>query len=445
MSERVYNDRLLMKMRADAGDSPLNFDFTNTDGNTDDLHDFQRFINKTSKDIRQLSFDTNYNDYNYEFEEDKRKRLEQEGLYVGSTHEDETQDGKTAGHKGRRKVVFSDHVSESDTDAMEVKSLARSKRKGKREDLEGLDPSDIDLILDEDSEKENIEKTENTFSSTKGELKKRRPNNSLSGLSSPNLLSLLQKTPDDYSSDFTSDTESEAQSIGHEGNSSLLGTADKIASSPSAAGKLNMLKHRNKHCKHALKQTTLDYYNKLPKLLKTAELRAKLPAKTQSRLQNTGKEADHHCMQRHKVAYDRALTLARFRSLPFSHSFLSRKISNMNTFSYFPGIPGSEKVLAKDDDDGNSKKKKKEPMPIAPSGRKAIFGDLDMDDFYAQEDELVYFINPEELKSVVASTTSGDESSRSEDQITSRSVTTMYTSRTNTATEADPREGLKGL
>ena len=54
-----------------------------------------------------------------------------------------------------------------------------------------------------------------------------------------------------------------------------------------------------------------------------------------------------------------------------------------------------------------------------------------MDDFYSQEDELIYFINPEELKNVVASTSSGAESSRNGEDISSRSNTT-YTSRSNT-------------
>ena len=67
-----------MKMRADAGDSPLNFDFANTDGQTDDLMKLQKFINKTSKDIKEMSFDTTYKDYTYEFEDEERKILQEE-------------------------------------------------------------------------------------------------------------------------------------------------------------------------------------------------------------------------------------------------------------------------------------------------------------------------------------------------------------------------------
>lgn len=102
----------------------------------------------------------------------------------------------------------------------------------------------------------------------------------------------------------------------------------------------------------------------------------------------------------------------------------------MHSFSYFPGLPGSETVTEKEEDETNLKKKKLKKD--TPSGREAIFGELDMDDFYTQEDELIYFINPEELKNVVASTTSGSESSRNEDDISSRSATTAYTSRSNT-------------
>ena len=132
MSERVYNDRVLMKMRADAGDSPL--DFANTDGDTDDLHEFQRFVNKTSKDIKQLSFDTKYKDYTYDFGEDKGKHAQEED--AGTTEGDQTTDSK----KGRRKVVFSDRVTESDTDAIDAKSLARTKQRHQKGRLiEGLD------------------------------------------------------------------------------------------------------------------------------------------------------------------------------------------------------------------------------------------------------------------------------------------------------------------
>ena len=426
MSERVYNDRVLMKMRADAGDSPLNFDFSNTEGQTDDLMDFQKFINKTSKDIKQLRFDTKYNEYTFEFGEDQRKGIQSEGTNVECSNEEDTQDEKDTGRKGQRKVVFSEHVTKSDTGAIDNKSLVRPKQSERRKENGGLDPSDIDLSFDSefpDSEipdKKKDSRGENPFDAKKGELRKRGSKNSWKGLSSPDLLSILQRTShdDEYSSDFTSENDSEAQITGDEEIPGLSESGDELLSSPSA----EKFKHRNKHCKHILKQKTEEYYNKLPKLLRTAELKAKLPLKTQSQLEKIGKKANHGCMEHHKVAYDRALTLARFRSLPFSHSFLSRKISNMNSFSYFSGLPSGEEVLEKDGDDNNSKKKKKLSV-TTQSGREAIFGDIDMDDFYSQDDELIYFINPEELKNGA-----GAESSRNEDQISSRSATTTFTS-----------------
>lgn len=423
----MYNDRVLMKMRADAGHSPLNFDFSNTDGETDDLLEFQKFINKTSKDIKQLSFDTQYKDYTYDFEEGDGKKLQEEAGARGTGDEFEKDGQTTDSNKGRRKVVFSDHVTESDTDAIDAKSLARSKQRQRQRLNKGLDPSDIDLSFDFEDELPDEEqhtaskRGPGSGAGLKETIKRRSKADSRKGLSSPDLLSLLHGTSgDEYSSDFTSEDEQ----TGEEDNQGLSGIGDEHSPSQSGDKKL----HRNKHCKHTLKQKTQEYYNKLPKLLKTADLRAKLPTKPrETQIDKLGKEANHQCMTEHKVAYDRALTLARFRSLPFSYSFLSRKINRMHSFSYFSGLPGSEKVTEKEEDENDLKKKKK-PKEVALSGREAIFGDIDMDDFYTQEDELIYFINPEELKNVIASTTTGDESSRNEDDISSRSATT-YTSR----------------
>lgn len=421
MSERVYNDRVLMKMRADAGDSPLNFDFSNTDGDTDDLHEFQKFVNKTSKDIKQLSFDTKYKDYTYDFGEDEGKHAQEEGKRTTEGYQ------TTDSNKGRRKVVFSDHVTESDTDAIDAKSLARTKRRQKGRLIEGLDPNDIDLSFDSGDEipgGEHQTASERRPGSEKS--KKRHSKGSRKGLSSTDLLSLLQGT-DEYSSDFTSEDDSDAKQPGDENSQGLpSGLGEEYLQSQRDEKKL----HRNKYCKHSLKQKTQEYYNKLPKLLKTAELRAKLASKSRETHHDyLGMEANHQCMKQHKVAYDRALTVARFRSLPFSYSFLSRKVNGMHSFSYFPGLPGSEKVTEKEEDQNSLKKKKLKE--VSPGGREAIFGELDMDDFYSQEDELIYFINPEELKNVVASTSSGAESSRNGEDISSRSNTT-YTSRSNT-------------
>lgn len=421
MSERVYNDRVLMKMRADAGDSPLNFDFSNTDGDTDDLHEFQKFVNKTSKDIKQLSFDTKYKDYTYDFGEDEGKHAQEEGKRTTEGYQ------TTDSNKGRRKVVFSDHVTESDTDAIDAKSLARTKRRQKGRLIEGLDPNDIDLSFDSGDEipdGEHQTASERRPGSEKS--KKRHSKGSRKGLSSTDLLSLLQGT-DEYSSDFTSEDDSDAKQPGDENSQGLpSGLGEEYLQSQRDEKKL----HRNKYCKHSLKQKTQEYYNKLPKLLKTAELRAKLASKSRETHHDyLGMEANHQCMKQHKVAYDRALTVARFRSLPFSYSFLSRKVNGMHSFSYFPGLPGSEKVTEKEEDQNSLKKKKLKE--VSPGGREAIFGELDMDDFYSQEDELIYFINPEELKNVVASTSSGAESSRNGEDISSRSNTT-YTLRSNT-------------
>lgn len=428
----MYNDRVLMKMRADAGDSPL--DFANTDGDTDDLHEFQRFVNKTSKDIKQLSFDTKYKDYTYDFGEDKGKHAQEED--AGTTEGDQTTDSK----KGRRKVVFSDRVTESDTDAIDAKSLARTKQRHQKGRLiEGLDPNDIDLSFDSEDE---ISDREHQTASERGpgteKSKKRHSKGSRNGLSSPDLLSFLQGT-DEYSSDFTSEDDSDAKKPGDEDSQGLPSGLGEEYLQSQRDEKL----HRNKHCKHSLKQKTQEYYNKLPKLLKTAELRAKLPSKSRETQYDIlqGMEANHQCMKQHKMAYDRALTVARFRSLPFSYSFLSRKVNGMHSFSYFPGLPGSEKVMEKEEDDNSKTKKVKQ---VSPAGREAIFGELNMDDFYSQEDELIYFINPEELKNVVASTTSGTESSRNEDDISSRSNTT-YTSRSTTEKQSSDVESENEL
>ena len=426
MSERVYNDRVLMKMRADAGDSPLNFDFANTDGETDNLHDFQKLIDKTSKDIKGMSFDTKFQDYDYDFGEN-----EEGNKQMTTKNENEQENKRGNGGKSRRKVVFSDHVTESDTDAIDAKSLARSKRRERTRLNKGLDPSDIDLSFDSADEVSDGEfdsagdqGADSTGLRLRDSKKSSRSRKSHRGLASPDLLSLLQgNSGDEYSSDFMSDDDLDVKQSGDEGGIELTENGNEDPSGKRL--------HRNKHCKHALKQKAQDYYNKLPKLLKTAELRAKLPVKSrETKMNKIGSEVDHTCMEQHKTAYDRALALARFRSLPFSYSFLSREINRMHSFSYFSGLPGSEKP-PEDEEQGDNKLPKKKQAQPSRGGREAIFGDIDMDDFYNQEDELVYYVKSEELKNVVASTTTGDESSRVEDDISSRSGTT-YTSRSNT-------------
>lgn len=431
MSERVYNDRVLMKMRADAGDSPLNFDFANTDGETDNLHDFQELVTKTSEEIKGLSFDidTKFKDYDYDFSENEEGN--QQMTYDKDRNGTEEEVERGNGEKGRRKVVFSDHVTESDTDAIDAKSLARSKRRGQTQLNKGLDSSDIDLsidsgdeVLDGEYDSADEQSADSPGLRLKDSNKSNRSRKSRRRLSSPDLLSLLHgNSGDEYSSDFMSDDDSEAKQ-----------SCDEGGIRPTENGKKDPTGkrlHRNKHCKHTLKQKAQDYFNKLPKLLKTAELRAKLPAKSrETKIDKIGSEVDHTCMEQHKMAYDRALALARFRSLPFSYSLLSREINRMNSFSYFSYLPGNEKP-PEDEEKGENKLPKKKQAQPSRSGREAIFGDIDMDDFYNKEDELVYYVKSEELKNVVASTTTGDESSRVEDDISSRSGTT-YTSRSNT-------------
>lgn len=60
-------------MRVDVGDSFL--DFVNIDGDMDDFYEFQKFVNKIFKDIKQLSFDIKYKDNIYDFGEEKGKYI----------------------------------------------------------------------------------------------------------------------------------------------------------------------------------------------------------------------------------------------------------------------------------------------------------------------------------------------------------------------------------
>ena len=439
MSERVYNDRLLMKLRADAGDSPLDFQFADTHGNTDDLHEFQKLINETSKDIKGMNFDTEYKNYNYDFIDGKEKGSEEDGLHEGVyENQEETEheaNNRTTTQKGRRKVVFSDNVSESDTDKTDVRSMIRSNtsEQNSQQLCEGLDPNDIEINLEfaypdgSDAWKgtrSGLERTEVFNQSTKSGEFIYQTNSSLSPnrLSSPGLLSLLQgSSGDGYRSDFTSANESGVSGV--EEVSSLQNFGDDYRSTRDSDGKT--------HCKHLMPKKTCDYYKKLPKLLKTAELRAKLLVKPQvPKLDDAGKDVDHSCMTTHKTAYERALAVARFRSLPFSSSFLARRTTKMNSFSYFPGLPGQKELQPKGEQ--AEQVTKKMVKKAALGGRKAIFGEIDMDDFYHENDELIYFISPEELKNVVASTSTDEESSSNENVTSSSATVSRANSRTNT-------------
>ena len=420
MSERVYNDRVLMKMQAEAGDSPLNFDFANTDGDTGDLHELQQFITKTSNDIKDLRFDTNYKDYTHNFDKEQTKSSEEESACAeGENRNEERELHEVRGAKPQRKVTSEDHVTESNTDHIDFKSSARSQQTEERNEVGGLDPCDVKLSFSELPENFSVDGSPITGDETsehrKGDFRERSTLNSRDELSSEDFPPSSQKISEanEFRSQFCSDSNTEGQhaemEIEEEQNGDLSETGNKILTT---ASRENLLKHENKHCKHASQQKSQEYFKRLPKLLKTSELRAKLPQKTRERLERVGSHVDHNCMEPHRIAYERALTLARFRSLPFSPSFLSQKVSNLNNFSYFPNVLHGKKTLGKDDnnddnddeiDDKNDSLAKKKVLSTEQTGREAIFGNIDMDDFYVPEDELIYYIKPEELKNVVES------------------------------------------
>ena len=417
----MYNDRVLMKMRADAGDSPLNFDFANTDGDTDDLHEFQQFINKTSSDIKDLRFDSNYKDYTYYFDKERKKSSEEKSARAEGENENEERElPEVLGAKPQRKVALDDHVTESDTNRIDSKSSACSKQTEKRNEVGGLDPCDVKLSFGELPKNVLADRSsitgDETSESRKGHFGAKSTLNSRDELSSEDFPPSSQKMSEDdeySSSQFYSDCSWEEKYVEtemeEERNSDLSETGNKILPTTSRE---NLWKPENKHCKHAPQQESQEYYKRLPKLLKTSELREKLPEKTSRQLERGGSHVDHNCMEPHKIAYERALTLARFRSLPFSSSFLSQKVSNLKNFSYFPNLSHRKKTLEEDvkydDDDDeiedkNDSKAKNKVLSTKQSGREAIFGNIDMDDFYVPDDELIYYIKPEELKNVVES------------------------------------------
>ena len=432
MSERVYNDRLMMKLR-DEEASPMFFEFDHTEGDTDELHDLQKLIQSTSSHLKNMKLDTKFKDYTFEFDNQK-----QAGKESGTDTNGETgnEDVSSDASKAKRKVTFSDHVTLSDTDA----SFAG--RRGRRGEL---DPSDIEINFSADDMEGN-----GTGDESRGISRFRRPGeewssgNHLSGGHSRNssleVLSTIRGSSrlsgDDYSSDFTG---SSSDSRGdRDTESRLWGSGDELDMGKDRAlrKKSRNKLHDNPHCQHSLARKTNDYYRKLPKLLRTSELREKLQKERLPKARELGRDADHSCMGAHKTAYDRALLLARYKTLPPSYSFLARKTTGRD-FSYFARLPGAEKSIEFKGDAKPVTMEKKKPPPRA-EGRRAIFGDIDMNDFYSEEDELIYFINPEELKQVVASSVSTDESSQSDEGLTATSATTSRTATTNkTASKFD--------
>ena len=444
MSERVYNDRLMMKLRNEE-ESPLLFDFSNTEGETDNLHDLQKLIQSTSSHLKNMKLDTKFNEYDYNFDEGQRRPLDNSLTETQAETGDES--GKSEMSKGKRKVTFSDHVTHSGTDASFAMSFARSRSKRSSGDL---DPSDIEInVGSRGPEDERMGRPDESFGDltddtlrSKGLGDKYVSGNGFSSFrsrdSSLGLLSALRGSSrfsdDDYSSDFTGsstgDQEGESRS-----RKSGLDSDWTDGGEESTTKRL----HKNPHCKHSLTRKAKEYYKKLPKLLRTSELRDKLPQKRIPKARELGHDVDHSCMEAHKTAYERALTLARFKSLPASYSFLAGKTSG-RSFSYFSDLPGAQKEVEFKGDDKPATTKKK--ADVRPEGRKAIFGDIDMNDFYVEEDELLYYINPEELKQVVASTVSTDESSRGEEKFTSTSATTSRTTTTNKPFSSLGSEGL---
>jgi len=179
MSERVYNDRVLMKMRADAGDSPLNFDFANTDGDTDNLHEFQQFINKTSSDIKDLRFDSNYKDYTYYFDKEQKKSSEEKSARAEGENENEERElHEVLGSKSQRKLGLDDHVTESNTDRIDSKSSEWSQQTEKRNEVGGLDPCDVKLNFGELPENFLVDRSfstgDKTSESRKGDFRQKK-------------------------------------------------------------------------------------------------------------------------------------------------------------------------------------------------------------------------------------------------------------------------------
>ena len=447
MSERVYNDRLMLmlKNKEEAErkeESPLCFDFLDNEGDTDDLHDLQKLILKTSKDISGLQFDTKYKDYDYEFKDQTRSRPQEESL--GLVNDDVTDDEKLSSNPERSnntRVTFSDDVETITTGTRRRNRRHRNGRPNGGETEDDLDPSGIEISFESRSESSLVssEERDNVMGQKNGNEEDAQQQSEAKSRNSRNARGSKIKSRH-YSSrdgDVEGKSDGASPSLSCRDSNDLLyslGRPSDINSDgdPLAFGNL----HGNKHCRHSpssLKKKSQEYYKSLPKLLKTSEMREKLPKAKHPKARELGNTTDHSCMREHKIAYNRALALARFRSLPFSYSFLAGKTTAPYAFSYFPGARNSAiEVHAKDE------KKKPSKHLIPPGGRDAIFGDIDMDDFYSEKDELLYYIKPEELKTVVESITTGspemasDNESEESEETQAADTTTVTTSRSNT-------------
>ncbi|KAK3753285.1 hypothetical protein QZH41_015234 [Actinostola sp. cb2023] len=416
MSERVYNDRLLMKLREEEEaeeakrkllESPITFDFDYKFGSGSHLYDFQKLISKTSSDIKGLSFDSEYKDYNYDFNEGEKKRLEeQQGrVIVTPTNAKETTASKSSKES---KVQFGD-VTDFESDPYEERLSRERKRASSAAKKSGeLDWNDIDVDFSPDALDDLLGEGEGEGSnlsdllggiSLQGTTRKRgskpskgsrksNSNNSKFGRDGSEVFSI-----DDVSTYFTdkslSDENEESEKSELKDGISELGGA-----------------HNNKYCKHvptsSTKKRSEDYYKKLPRLLRNSELREKVVAsgrhKQKPQIQG-GPYVTHRCMAPYKTAYERALALVRGRSLPDHSSHLYDRTTRL-TFSYIPGMPGTESTTLDSKARGTRSFAMKSTVH---EGLKGILGDVNMNDFYREEDELIYYVKNDDLNVVVES------------------------------------------
>ena len=381
MSERVYNDRLMHLLRnkekAEANsESPICFDFLDNEGDTDDLRDFQKLIQKTSKDISGMRFNQQFGDYNYRFDHETQLKLQ--GGDLGTIADDESSRGKLSSNQGLTNEIltFSDNVeSELDSQGRNRCSGSGDQSSSKEsQNMTGEEKGDWDYETDQSGEESDINRTRRKKKTLKNDL-------SEDGC-------LEEETGEDtYLSGNQIDNPNDLLRHNEVNSDGVYGSL-----------------HVNKQCMHSLKYKSQKYYETLPKLLKTSEMLDKLTKSTQAETRELEKFSDHLCMQRHQMAYKRALSLARFRSLPSSYLLLGGKTTTPFTFSYFPG-PRNSEVEVKEKENVKKTIRKR----ITSNGRKAIFGGIDMNNFYKEKDELIYYVKPSELNAVVGSVTAGSE------------------------------------
>lgn len=415
MSERVYNDRLLMKLRQQEEEekrkmleSPLEFDFGDKFGNTSHLYDFQSLISKTSKNIKDLSFDSEYKDYDYQFKEGERQKYseEQGRVIITPSNDDGTSDSKAT---KQSRVKFGD-VTDLESEHYEGR-LSREKKRATRAARKSgdLDMNDIDVDFSPDALDDLLGEGEGSnFSDLLG-VKSLQGSRSRKSKQSKQANKMKQDgsqvfSLDDMSSYFSDRTVSDEDEDGDLEQRELDDGVSELGGA-----------HNKKYCKHSptgsLKKRSEDYYKKLPRLLKTSELRNKAAAngKTKEKpRESTGPYVNHECMVPYKTAYERALALVRGRSLPQKPDDLYNRTTRI-TFSYMPGMPGTEGITFKTKSGGTKHVSTRTPAPGA-KGLKGILGNVDMNDFYREEDELIYYVKSEEINTVVESSVDTTES-----------------------------------